>query len=809
MTATSNENALAGRARLAHVIKTIPVVDNHAHPLLLPTALGSYSFEGVVSEANGDALSFVPSSLAHIRAVKQLSNLHKCQPTWEAVVTATEGKRAPERYDDWMATCLAGTETILVDDGIGNPFELYPYEALSAYTRSRCWRIVRIERVVEDIVNSLLRLTGKTPVSFHKVVVHFDAEISSAQRDPWVAGFKSAICYRTGLIVPTSVDADTAERAFEHELARRRETGDSSQFRLQQPSLTDYFLLRAAAKLQDAPQALVGSCKFTPASAITTLILQRHLPHTFKTSSARIRQCRLFSSTPAVRAHPWAKILFSTDGNMFPEVYYLGQLQFRQALESVLAEYVAKDDLTWKEAENAAAGIMYQNANKLYSLGLPKPQLDLPRLCIHDSGPRPATTGGNALQIVETLLEYDLEIRYLRLYWNDMTGTPRVRAIDINHALAQLRSGALSLGITTASLGLMQNDTLAPGATGTGEFKFYPDWSWVRRGPRPGHISVYGEFRHTDGSPSPLCPRTALKNAVELASSHGYGFLLGFELELVLVQQHKSGSLGENDQSNGHCWSSSRAMDRPIYADVIEKAISYLRSVDVRVEQVHAESAPGQFEVVLPAVPALQAVDNLLFVREVIASTAASAGYRMTLHPKPFAMAAGTAAHVHMSITGPKESDEPAVYERVVDGCWAGGRWVAWGTQNRETPLRKIAGSHWEMKCMDGTANPYLALAAVLHAGIRGILDGEQLSLQDCAADPATLSATERAGFGITKMLPGTLAEALEALKEDKALGKLMGHELVERYVSVKGVEIRDYEAKNVEERRQWIMEHY
>lgn len=477
---------------------------------------------------------------------------------------------------------------------------------------------------------------------------------------------------------------------------------------------------------------------------------------------------------------------------------------------------------------------MYQNANKLYSLGLPKPQLDLPRLGIHDSGPRPATTGGNALQIVETLLEYDPEIRYLRLYWNDMTGTPRVRAVDINHALAQLRSGALSLGITTASLGLMQNDTLAPGATGTGEFKFYPDWSWVRRGPRPGHISVYGEFRHTDGSPSPLCPRTSLKNAVELASSHGYGFLLGFELELVLVQPHRSGSLGENDQSNGHCWSSSRAIDRPIYADVIEKAISYLRSVDVRVEQVHAESAPGQFEVVLPAAPALQAVDNLLFVREVIASTAASAGYRMTLHPKPFAMAAGTAAHVHMSITGPKESDElavyekfyagilehlrgicaftygnPASYERVVDGCWAGGRWVAWGTQNRETPLRKIAGSHWEMKCMDGTANPYLALAAVLRAGIRGILGGEQLSLQDCVADPATLSANERAGFGIRRMLPGTLAEALEALKEDKVLSKLMGHELVERYVSVKSVEIRDYEAKDVEERRQWIMEHY
>jgi glutamine synthetase len=274
-------------------------------------------------------------------------------------------------------------------------------------------------------------------------------------------------------------------------------------------------------------------------------------------------------------------------------------------------------------------------------------------------------------------------------------------------------------------------------------------------------------------------------------------------------------------------------LDRPVFSDVIEKAISYLRSVGVYIEQVHAESAPGQFEVVLPAAPTVQAVDNLLFVREVIASVATASGYRMTLHPKPFSMAAGNAAHVHMSISSPGGDDpavyesfyagilehlrgicaftysHPASYERVLDGCWAGGRWVAWGTQNRETPLRKVKDSHWELKCMDGMANPYLAIAAVLSAGVYGIRHGLRLGQKDCPRDPALLSPSQKTSFGIANMLPANLSEALSDLRTDTVLRDVMGPELVERYIAVKGVEIKNYESMGVEERRQWVLSHY
>ena len=151
----------------------------------------------------------------------------------------------------------------------------------------------------------------------------------------------------------------------------------------------------------------------------------------------------------------------------------------------------------------------------------------------------------------------------------------------------------------------------------------------------------------------------------------------------------------------------------------------------------------------------------------------------------------------------------PASFDRSVDGAWAGGRWVCWGTQNRETALRKVEGSHWELKTMDGLANPYLAMAAVLFAGIGGVLAREPLKWRDCEMDPATLTDNDRKEMGVTERLPASLEEALTALQEDKELVGLMSEELVERYVAVKEFEMAFLAKMGVEERRQWLMERY
>lgn len=137
-------------------------------------------------------------------------------------------------------------------------------------------------------------------------------------------------------------------------------------------------------------------------------------------------------------------------------------------------------------------------------------------------------------------------------------------------------------------------------------------------------------------------------------------------------------------------------------------------------------------------------------------------------------------------------------------------RWVTWGTQNRETPLRKIEDSHWEMKCLDGLANPYLAMAAVLLAGINGFANKESLIWEDCEIDPASLSENDRKELNVSQMLPAGVEEALQALKEDEEMTDLVGAELVDKYTCVKEFEIQYLSTlEEEEERRQWIMERY
>jgi glutamine synthetase len=148
-------------------------------------------------------------------------------------------------------------------------------------------------------------------------------------------------------------------------------------------------------------------------------------------------------------------------------------------------------------------------------------------------------------------------------------------------------------------------------------------------------------------------------------------------------------------------------------------------------------------------------------------------------------------------------------YDRVVDGCWAGGTWVAWGTQNREVPLRKVDGSHWEIKCIDGIANSYLSLAAIILAGVQGVADNETLTLRDCTKDPALLSASEREDLNMSARLPRSIQEALEALHQDEELTGLIGSEVVKRYTEIKQAETAILEKLGDEERAQWIMERY
>jgi glutamine synthetase len=193
---------------------------------------------------------------------------------------------------------------------------------------------------------------------------------------------------------------------------------------------------------------------------------------------------------------------------------------------------------------------------------------------------------------------------------------------------------------------------------------------------------------------------------------------------------------------------------------LIEEIVETLASIGIFLEQFHSESSPGQFEFILPSDSPVAAVDTLIKARQVITCVAEKHGLRATLHPRPYPFAAGTASHAHVSISPPTKEASflagvlhhypsivaftlsgDASYDRVKSGIWSGSEWVAWGTQNREAPIRKISPGHWEIKSLDGLANMYLAMAAFLAAGYSGVKEDKPLTIKDCQCSSLTLDS--------------------------------------------------------------------
>lgn len=245
------------KSQLAEVVRAIrkcPVIDNHAHPLLKPESLAKYPLLSITTEASGDAIYATSTSLAHIRGVKQLAHVLDCGQTWEAVVAAIEQRRIDD-YEDWISECLDGIQTILIDDGLDAEDEVYDYEWHNSFTRSPCKRIVRLETVAGRIIHKYavaFEAGNNLEAMFARVLADFDAAVREAIEDPDVVGFKSVICYRTGLDIPAEADLAEARASFDALVSDY--PASSKLARIQHPGLNDLVVHRAAALISEMPR---------------------------------------------------------------------------------------------------------------------------------------------------------------------------------------------------------------------------------------------------------------------------------------------------------------------------------------------------------------------------------------------------------------------------------------------------------------------------------------------------------------------------------------------------------------------------
>lgn len=431
---------------------------------------------------------------------------------------------------------------------------------------------------------------------------------------------------------------------------------------------------------------------------------------------------------------------------------------------------------------------------------------------------------------VAELFKQNPSIKFLRFQWLDYASLLRLRILPVDRAV-QLLSAGTSISVPKLVLALLQ--TPCPGLVPNGEYLLRPDLDSFRISGRDGYATVQCDFYELNGDPVAKCPRTLLRRVTsEARSTNGIEFLIGFEIEVVFTKwtivEGQVSYASSNESGYGHGYSTASALHDKNLMSLVEAIIDRCALAGIPIQHFHPEATPGQFEFVLPALAPLTAVDTLTATRDIISSLAADFSYRATLYPKPYPDKMGTGAHIHLSLDPPALQanffagvikhlraiiaftyPNAASYERVSDSTLSGSTWVSWGTENRESPLRRIRGSHYEIRCADGFANMYLALSAIIAAGMLGVSHGEPMTMKDCQVDPAKIMPEEREKLGIKEKIPASIEEALWCLREDKEMHDALGRMFVEDYLQLKTVEVEKLKGIEPTKRRNWLMELY
>lgn len=507
-------------------------------------------------------------------------------------------------------------------------------------------------------------------------------------------------------------------------------------------------------------------------------------------------------------------------------------------------EYVQAGDLSADQATQLTRDLLFNNSNRVYNLGFEAPEVTLAAAAQATATSTSAT--GNIAASYDTSLWDAFELKeynpsYIYVQWLDRMGQLRTRIVPIKQFKTLLSTGG-QISISRGNTGTLQNDIATAVVNPVGQIFVRPDLHSLR----PTHVydtlsrsvrmrqrqnttavTVMSAWCDELGQPLPYCHRSRLR-ALTATIEHEFNIslLVGFEIEITFFKLKQPGEPYTPYITN-QAWS-TLTPEQWTKLTFFREIIEALEDIGIDIQQFHAESAPGQYEFVLPPLPPIEAIDTLVQAKQVIQQIAYKHNLRATLHPNP-APGIGTGAHAHISLTPSDRAQqffvggvlehlralcalclpEQESYNRVMDDMWTCGTWVCWGTQSREAPLRKLRDGRWEVRCLDGFANPYIAVAGILAAGLIGLRKGSEGEVKDCQANPSKLDDEQRQALGITKRLPRELKEALKALSDDEELAEVLSKELTSDYVVMKEAEQEMLGKMSEDDMRSWFIERY
>ncbi|WP_080796995.1 glutamine synthetase family protein [Arabiibacter massiliensis] len=361
----------------------------------------------------------------------------------------------------------------------------------------------------------------------------------------------------------------------------------------------------------------------------------------------------------------------------------------------------------------------------------------------------------------------------------------------------------------------------------------YPDASTFQVLPwRPEANAVarmFCEIRTPEGRPFEGDPRHVLARTVEKAQEMGYVFNVGPELEFYYFK----GPEGTDVLDRGGYFDLT-SLD---YAsDLRRDTVLTLEKMGIPVEYSHHEMGPSQHEIDLRFTDALSMADAVMTYKLVVKEIAMKHGVYASFMPKPLASEPGSGMHVHQSLfdlDGRNAFFDPGdplgynlssvakhyiagilkyapefcavtnqyvnSYKRLVAGGEA-PTYLSWASRNRSTLVRipgyrpnREDACRIELRSPDPAANPYLAFAAMLAAGLRGIED--ELELQPPAEDQDlfSLSRQDLRRQGV-QTLPESLGEAVELFASSELMRETLGEHIHDYLVQAKRAEWNDYQ---------------
>jgi glutamine synthetase len=348
------------------------------------------------------------------------------------------------------------------------------------------------------------------------------------------------------------------------------------------------------------------------------------------------------------------------------------------------------------------------------------------------------------------------------------------------------------------------------------------------------------DVRTPDGEPFDGDPRATLMRALDMARSMGFNFLAAPELEFFLLRLEDKTPMPLPHDRGGYF-----DLSTDLAATVRRQMVQALQQMGIRIEASHHEVAAGQHELDFETGDAMYIADSLMTAKYVLKAIAARHDLYATFLPKPFFGVNGSGMHTHqqlISIATKQNAfaDEhgeyglsdtgryfvagqlahahamcailaPLVnsYKRLVPGYEA-PVYINWGRVNREALIRvprpgsdRQLTARIELRCCDPSCNPYLALAVMLRAGLDGIQ--RKLPLPPAMDESLFLRDEGERQRHRAKLLPATLGEALEGLREDNLIRETLGDSLYEGFIDAKSIEWIEYR-KQV---HAWELERY